>query len=95
MIQCEKCGRKFASNVTPLHCSCGVTTGELTNKTESNAWVRMVKLLRKPQDAGIGDTIQRIAAKFGGERFKAFAEKIGIPCGCADRQNEWNSKWPY
>lgn len=60
-----------------------------------NRWVRMVKLLRKPEDSGLGDTVQRIAAKFGGERFKAFAKRIGIPCGCSDRQAEWNRLFPY
>jgi len=55
----------------------------------------LVKLLRKPQDKGAGDTIQRMAANFGGERFKAFAAKIGLPCGCSDRQKQWNQLWPY
>lgn len=58
-------------------------------------WVRFVRLLRKPEDKGIGDTVQRIAAKFGGERFKAFAKRIGLPCRCTERQAEWNQLWPY
>jgi hypothetical protein len=59
------------------------------------AWVRWVALLRRPEDTGLGDTVQRIAARFGGERFKAFAARIGIPCGCTERQDDWNRQWPY
>ena len=62
---------------------------------KQSAWVRWVKLLRKPEDAGVGDTVARIAAKFGGERFKAFSKRIGIPCGCTERQESWNRQWPY
>lgn len=58
-------------------------------------WVRLIRMLRQPADIGIGDTVQRIAAKFGGERFKAWAERVGIPCGCAQRQSEWNRIYPY
>jgi hypothetical protein len=58
-------------------------------------WVRYVKLLRKPEDKGVGDTVQRIASKFGGERFKAWAKRLGIPCGCAERQEMWNRIYPY
>lgn len=95
MIECSKCGRKFASNVTPLYCSCGGVAGELSSVSEPNAWVRLVRLLRKSDDDGIGDTVARIAKVFGGERFKAFSKKIGLPCGCSERQAEWNERWPY
>lgn len=64
-------------------------------RAKQSAWVRWVKLLRKPEDAGIGDTVARIAKVFGGERFKAFSKRIGIPCGCTERQAEWNQRWPY
>ena len=58
-------------------------------------WVELVRLLRHPQDKGVGDTVARIAARFGGERFKAWSKKIGIPCGCTERQEAWNERWPY
>jgi len=63
--------------------------------TKIPVWVGFVRFLRTPEDIGIGDTVQRIAAKFGGERFKSFMEKIGAPCGCTDRQQEWNDAYPY
>ena len=58
-------------------------------------WAKAVERLRHTNDVGVGDTVQRIAAWFGGERFKAFAAKVGIPCGCTQRQDEWNRLYPY
>lgn len=58
-------------------------------------WVKIVFRLRKDGELGVGDTIRRIAAKFGGEQFKHFSAMIGIPCGCAKRQAKWNTRWPY
>lgn len=58
-------------------------------------WVRLVRMLRKPEDSGVGDTVARIAARFGGERFKQWSAKLRIPCGCTDRQAAWNERWPY
>ena len=58
-------------------------------------WVRALRWLRTQDDRGVGDTAQRIAAKFGGERFKRFSKKVGLPCACAKRQDAWNARWPY
>jgi hypothetical protein len=58
-------------------------------------WLKYVRFFRSPEDRGAGDTVQRIAAKFGGERFKKFAKKMGIPCGCTSRQDRWNKQYPY
>jgi len=58
-------------------------------------WVRALRWLRTQDDRGAGDTAQRIAAKFGGERFKRFSKKVGLPCACANRQDKWNARWPY
>lgn len=60
----------------------------------SDWWVRILTRLQTPEDRGIGDTVQRIAAKFGGERFKRFAKRIGLPCGCTGRQARWNADYP-
>ena len=58
-------------------------------------WALAIKRLRKDSDTGVGDTVQRVAAWFGGEYFKSFAARIGIPCGCSSRQSEWNQLYPY
>ena len=59
------------------------------------AWASAIARFSKPQDSGVGDTVQRIAAKFGGELFKAFSSSIGMPCGCTDRQKDWNTRYLY
>lgn len=94
-----KCGWRIFSEFEIKCPKCG-KIGEVAEGTKfkpktSTAWVRWVKLLRKPEDAGVGDTVARIAAKFGGERFKTFSKRIGIPCGCTERQAAWNEQWPY
>jgi hypothetical protein len=94
-----KCGWRIFSDIEVKCPKCGkigeVADGTLHKPKTSTAWVRWVKLLRKPEDRGVGDTVARIAAKFGGERFKAFSKRIGIPCGCTERQAAWNEQWPY
>lgn len=93
-VNCDSCGRY---NQWPkllrveIKCQCGV----VLQGANSYQWTKLIKWLRKPEDKGIGDTAKRIAAKFGGERFKAFAKRIGMPCGCTERQEEWNRIWPY
>ncbi len=58
-------------------------------------WARIVKRFRSPADEGVGDTVQRYAATVGGEVFKRVASRIGMPCGCSDRQKEWNRLYRY
>ena len=91
VLKCAKCGKQIKCD--------GV---ERPRKSESKpnspkpgAWVHLVRFLRSPSDIGVGDTVQRIATKFGGERFKKWAKRIGIPCGCDKRQAEWNRLYPY
>lgn len=58
-------------------------------------WAWSLKWMRTKADKGVGDTAQRLAAMMGGEQFKKLAEKIGLPCGCTERQAEWNRSYPY
>lgn len=58
-------------------------------------WVRFIALFKIPEDAGVGDTVARYAAMLGGEKFKAWSKNIGLPCGCTQRQAEWNRLYPY
>lgn len=77
-----------------LACRNGGKTEPL-KAVEPPKWVKILKRLRKPADKGVGDTAQRIAAKFGGERYKALSKRLGMPCGCTSRQSEWNKLYPY
>lgn len=58
-------------------------------------WAAVVARMRSATDAGVGDTVQRIAAKVGGERYKAWRKRIGMPCGCSARQEKFNALYPY
>jgi hypothetical protein len=51
--------------------------------------------LRKPGEIGLGDTVARIFAKFGGDQFKWISKQLGINCGCNDRQAALNAWFPY
>lgn len=55
-------------------------------------WVRW---LRTPEDTGVGDTVERLLAKAGGRKIKKMLERIGVGCGCTDRQAALNRKYPY
>ncbi len=58
-------------------------------------FARVAWLLSNDRDGGVGDTVQRWAAKLGGEGFKKWADTVGLPCGCTERQQEWNTLYPY
>lgn len=57
-------------------------------------WVRLLQRLSTPEDIGLGATAKRLASKFGGERFKAWRTKLGMPCKCGAREAEWNRLYP-
>ena len=57
-------------------------------------WVKLFQRLSKPEDKGLGATAKRVAAKFGGERFKKLLEKLGVPCLCKKREKRWNKLYP-
>lgn len=96
MFECE-CGVKLSAPKLPVYCRCGRIHRDsgVTHRDDPPAWVIALRRLRNPSDRGVGDTVQRVAAWMGGELFKKLAAKLGIPCGCTQRQGEWNARWPY
>lgn len=59
------------------------------------AWAKAVGSQRDQIDAGVGDTIERLAGA-AGRTFKAMFKKLtGQPCGCADRRKLFNRLYPY
>lgn len=91
-VRCTACGEQIV-------CAGDVRPGQLliqsVPREQWPAWANIIARYSKPQDAGVGDTAQRIAARFGGEWFKWLSGKIGIPCGCTQRQEEWDRLYPY
>lgn len=95
-LECP-CGFKLANPQYPVYCRCGrIHRGDSIVKRDSPPlWVAAVSRLKKEGDRGVGDTVQRVASWLGGELFKKWSQKLGIPCNCTRRQQEWNERWPY
>jgi len=54
-----------------------------------------LKLLAKPEDKGAGDIIARVIGPIGGDAFKVWYKKLfGVDCGCGNRQDILNQRWP-
>lgn len=58
-------------------------------------WVRHLARFRKPTDRGFGDTLERIAGKFGREWKQIHKRIFGRACGCETRRDELNRTYPY
>lgn len=67
-------------------------------RTHEEFWpalVRRVAAFRVATDVGVGDTLERLFAKFGGRQFKWMMAAAGVVCGCDDRQRFLNNRYPY
>jgi len=58
-------------------------------------WARALGNRRAAGEFGVGDTVRRLAARFGGTQLKRWSRKIKLPCRCRERQAEWNRRYPY
>lgn len=58
--------------------------------------VRAVARLRQPGEIGIGDTLTRIIEGVEGDTLAAWYERVtGQDCGCSDRRERLNARFPY
>ncbi len=57
-------------------------------------WAVKVSSWRTSADLGIGDTIHRKLGALG-TAFKVVLTAIGVPCGCDERREQYNEKYPY
>lgn len=65
-------------------------------KSDWPAWALFFETIRIETDSGVGDTVARLIARLGGDRFKSWFQKtFGKDCGCNDRQALLNSRYPY
>ena len=55
--------------------------------------VKLIAEARNSGDTGVGDIVARKLGKTG-EAFKAFMKSIGIDCGCQQRQEWLNQRYP-
>ena len=59
------------------------------------AILKALKLAAKSGDKGLGDIVARIIGPIGGDAYKKWFEKIfGRPCGCSERQDYLNQRYP-
>jgi hypothetical protein len=64
-------------------------------RSEWPLWAKALLLVAKPEDKGLGDIIARIVGPIGGDAYKAWFQKIfNRTCGCSERQETLNSKYP-
>lgn len=57
-------------------------------------WAKGVAQFKSKEDNGVGDTVHRMLGAVG-EIFEATMRKIGVPCKCPERREEWNKRYPY
>lgn len=57
--------------------------------------VSLLRFLRQESDIGLGDTVERILARAGGRKIKSMIASLGGNCGCTERQQWLNRKYPY
>lgn len=66
------------------------------NPGEWPVWAKAIKLVGKPPDAGVGDTIHRLIGDENSATFKAwYHTTFGRTCGCHGRQKLWNQQYHY
>jgi len=59
-------------------------------------WATSIARIKSPADTGVGDTIARVVGPVGGEAYKAWFKRLfGKSCGCQERQDELNRRFPY
>jgi hypothetical protein len=59
-------------------------------------WAKVVALLSRAEDLGVGDTVARVIGKPASAAFKAWYFGIfNKTCGCERRQAQWNTQFPY
>ena len=57
-------------------------------------WASAITAMKNETDIGVGDTVHRQLGLLG-KAFTATAKALGVPCGCAERRNEWNILYHY
>jgi hypothetical protein len=54
------------------------------------------KWVRKAEDEGVGDTVERLIGPGNSAAFKAWHKRLfGRECGCETRKRLWNAQYPW
>lgn len=85
-------GSSSASSVHATQTDLPITNKPKRDTTSVISWL---KFFRAPEDRGLGDTVERLLAKTGARKVKAWLQSAGLDCGCAGRQAKLNRAFPY
>jgi hypothetical protein len=59
-------------------------------------WARVISKFRRQGNVGVGDTVVHLIGDERSKRFQTwFKRKVGRTCGCAERQQWLNLRYPY
>ena len=93
MTRCT-CGWEVVGD-RPIKCPrCGEQIGEVRYAVWP-PWARWVAKHRKPNESGVGDTVERLLASVGGRVYKKILADMGVNCGCGSRQESMNMMYRY
>ena len=70
-------------------------TSATERKSQDSRLISWVTMFRAPEDTGVGDTVERLLSKAGGRAIKRMLERVGVNCGCTNRQRWLNRNYPY
>ena len=65
-----------------------------TKKEQDAKLIQWLKLFAIESDRGVGDIVERMLSKVGGRAIKMSLKKLGVNCGCTNRQEALNKKYP-
>lgn len=57
--------------------------------------IKLLALSSIESDKGVGDTAERVFGVFGGNSFKKYVAILGLKCGCGERKDDWNRRYPF
>lgn len=92
---CPQPGAPAATTAKPLVVRPSVPVAACDD--DRSSWPLVARLLAKmatPEDAGLGDVLQRQLSKLGGEWYKKTLAKLSLSCGCEKNQAALNKKFP-
>jgi hypothetical protein len=85
---CAQAPESWCSDLNPNR------SGEVP-RAEWPTWAKLLALIAKPEDRGIGSVIERTIGPFGGTSFKVWYEvTFGKSCGCSERRESFDIQFP-
>ena len=87
------------SSGAPDICPHGVTLENATAQPiQPEPWpllAQPLKYMAHPGDRGLGDIVARVIGPIGGDLYKAWFKKVfNRSCGCTERQDQLNLRYP-